>query len=733
MKNISHIVISILCLTFVFGSIVSTAAYPKKVSASTPCTAFQRAQGICQDTIDAVADPTKNTAADFKENPPQPDSCGIAAPFCWIMKIVTKVAGSILLKLTGLLTQLAGVALNSVVFYTVVQMAHNFTKITAINDAWEVVRDIANMAFIFVLLYAAIQMILGNGKDTRHLIVNMIVAAILINFSLFFTKVIIDVANLLALTFYSAIAPGATAADGAFKVLDMGISNAFLNILNLQTLWSAPNVITEGSIITVGILGSVVLLITAFVFFAIAAMFLVRFVVLMLVLILSPLMFVAMILPQLKKYTEQWWDALIGQAFFAPVYFFMTWIVLTLLTGLAGQIFNSPDPNITQSQSWASALTGTIKVSGSSYTTSYESGAINLIIFFGIVIIALIASLIAAKNVANRMGGEMGKITSWATGMAGGATFGMAGRLGRNTIGRRASSIANDEELKAKAARGDVGARLKLATASKLARSSFDMRATAIGKPLDAGKAQKGGFVQDQKDRAKRYEEVYKPNANAKKDAEAEKDLADAKLKEAEELAKNEVDTAVPKNRELESAEKAFANAQKESYTPDPATGFDPVAAAAFETSKKAKVEAARKKVEQEETKQEEMRKAYIESRVAKSKEYETVMSARAKFAEMDTRMASMAYRAENRAPVNVAVPFTKERVTFGIPGSGIFTGGKAQAAAIRAADKGKSATERLADAAAQVVKEQGGEQEGTKTEEKKEGEAEKKPEENKT
>jgi len=73
-----------------------------------------------------------------------------------------------------------------------------------VTEAWEAVRDVANMAFIFVLLYIAIATILNLG-DYKKLLVNLVIVALVINFSAFFTKIIIDASNIVALGFYNAI------------------------------------------------------------------------------------------------------------------------------------------------------------------------------------------------------------------------------------------------------------------------------------------------------------------------------------------------------------------------------------------------------------------------------------------------------------------------------------------------------------------------------------------------
>jgi hypothetical protein len=73
-------------------------------------------------------------------------------------------------------------------------------------EAWRIVRDFSNIFFILVLLYISIKMIIGlGGAGVKKMIASVIVAALLINFSMFMTQVVIDASNILALIFYNKI------------------------------------------------------------------------------------------------------------------------------------------------------------------------------------------------------------------------------------------------------------------------------------------------------------------------------------------------------------------------------------------------------------------------------------------------------------------------------------------------------------------------------------------------
>jgi len=401
----------------------------------------------------------------------------------------------LVLKILSLYNMLAGLLLNYVINKTVVNMSANYAGISAIGEAWSTIRDVANMGFIFVLLYASIQMILGIGKDTRKLIVDLIIAALLINFSFFLTSVIIDASNIIALTFYNAIAPGQTE-----DIMTTGLSNALMAPLSLSSIWKAAGGLDMSNIATIGVMGSIVTLIATFVFLAIALMFIIRYVVLIIVLILSPIAVVASVFPGLNTHWSDWKRALFGQAFFAPVYMLLTWITIKIFQGMS-----------TPTSSWSEVTQG-IVVQGQNAagqaieTAKFDPTVMSLVMNFIVVIVFLIATLILSKKVADSAGMGINKLTSKALGVAGGATLGMAGRFGRGTVGRFGAGVASSERLKDMVDKGEVGgmaARLAMAAGEKTSKKSFDLRGSALGDSLEGGKAKSGGFAKDEERRQK--------------------------------------------------------------------------------------------------------------------------------------------------------------------------------------------------------------------------------------
>ncbi len=369
-----------------------------------------------------------------------------------------------LVKVVSFITMISGVVLNASIYYTVILMSENIGKLTAINETWTVIRDVANMGFIFALLYASIRTIVGKDKDTQSLIVNMVIAAVLVNFSLFFTKVFIDVTNLLALTFYKAIAPGALAGTPSF--LNSGLSNSIIDALGTQKLWQMYGNIDSSVVLVSSVMTIIVLIVTTFIFSAMAVMFIVRYVALIFVLVLSPLMFLSLVFPQLGDYAKKWRSTLVSQAVFAPVFMLMIWVTVVLIRGINSTVFVNVEP-------LGNALSG----------TNFTVGAVPTLVNYVMIIIFLIASFSISKGVSDGADGSVKTLSKWAMGFAGGATAGTFGLAGRKTIGWAGDKLSTNANLVSATKRDGLagaGARLALYASKKASGGTFDLRNATI-------------------------------------------------------------------------------------------------------------------------------------------------------------------------------------------------------------------------------------------------------------
>ena len=409
----------------------------------------------------------------------------------------------IIFQITGYILYIAAWLFNLSIDYFVIKMGGLIIGSgglgigigVSIDVIWKTVRDLVNLSFIFGLVYVGFKTILNAGTDTKALLSSIIIGALLVNFSLFISKAVIDVSNITANEIYKAMGIGTNATAGTPRA-KMYVGDLFMEQFGLVELVTAKNSqkeLTErfasapagqGTIMfAVG--GGIFILVAAFVFAAGAILLLIRFGVLVILMMLSPIAFAATVFPAFKAYRDKWWNTLFSQAFFAPAYLFMLYITLHV------------------AQSYAKETRA--------FDAMYTNGGIlknnfNTAIFFCLTIVLMVASLILAKQM-----GAYG--ASFATRTAGKVSAGAMGFMGRQTFGRLGQRFAQSQRLRDRASRGGFGgfmARRALSTSRFAAKSSYDARViadkTGLAKAsgLDIGKAQKGGFAQIQKDREKK-------------------------------------------------------------------------------------------------------------------------------------------------------------------------------------------------------------------------------------
>ncbi len=395
-----------------------------------------------------------------------------------------------------------------------------------ITTGWTKVRDIANMFFIFILIYIAVMIILS--ADTGHTMQTLafvIFIALIINFSFFFTRVVIDAGNIVALQFYNAIqaptmaqAGQSTTAGGLVNAAVSGVSGqlgntkdltfSIMNAIQVQNILSTPSFVNfyrskdffsdlialSFTYICVG----AILFILAAAFLTAGVKFLLRMVVLWFMIIVSPLALIAKTMHQFEKYYNDWQDALIKHAFYPVVFLFIFWMLTQMVGALGGgggsiiaNTFGDVNQLCSNQSTSALACIGTIvAVIG---------------IRLGFVIVMLYIGFKAADEI-----GVMGANAAHA--VSNKIAFGSVGFLGRRTVGRVAYGVSRNKTLrKLSAANPSVMGRL-WSGADKLGKSSFDLRAPLAKVGVDDyGKpAGKGGIAKRIDDKAKAYEKRAK-------------------------------------------------------------------------------------------------------------------------------------------------------------------------------------------------------------------------------
>lgn len=211
----------------------------------------------------------------------------------------------------------------------------SFTKVEVVTVGWGITRGLANMGFALVLLLMAFATVLQiESYGARRLLGRLVLAALLINFSLVFAGVIIDFAQVLTDFFINAAAgsKGLTAnlmnGFGVAKVYSISKDASYFQNVRAMAGQSSSTVI-----ILNGIMGCIILAIAAFTFLAFAFMLIFRIVWIWLLLIFAPLAWVSMVipgLPGLGSGWSKWWSKFFQWVFFAPVYAFFLYLALLI-------------------------------------------------------------------------------------------------------------------------------------------------------------------------------------------------------------------------------------------------------------------------------------------------------------------------------------------------------------------------------------------------------------------
>jgi len=196
-----------------------------------------------------------------------------------------------------------------------------------------------------------------------------------------------------------------------------------------------------------------------------------RIVVLILLMVTSALAFSAHLVPKYGNgWWDKWWGALIKNALFAPLFMMFLWAVLKITEGLSG-------------------------TEGGGISEIASSGSIGDSFFKLLIIMGLLYGATSIANELSTLGGSYAKkigIKGFSGGLRAlgvGRAVGLAGKLGRGTIGNVGDRFANSDYLKNKAAKGNFAGRFlargALDASNKAAKASFDFRDNKIAKSLE--------------------------------------------------------------------------------------------------------------------------------------------------------------------------------------------------------------------------------------------------------
>ena len=386
---------------------------------------------------------------------PEATACEGTASFfnltCWL-RLIAVLIGTALVSITAWLLAISGMLFDFIVDKTILQFGSFFNEHlkTGVEAGWTALRDIANNVIIGMFTFIAISLILGIKEyGERKMIARVLIVAVLINFSLLFTKLIIDASNFTARQFYVAAElprkpEGTTGVNDPTQFTQTGIAGQFITYMGVTSIGATWNALSNQAFgsktngfatangwnaLVHGVFSGVLLFTAAVVLLYGAFLLLARALLIIFLLITSALAFASYLVPQFAGSGygwKTWWSSLLRNAVMAPLLIAFLWV--SLLVG-----------------SQVKAKAGTL---GSLVTNPQSTLDLDALFSYLIVLGLLFVSIRAASALSHTIAGFSMAAVVPAFGVGLAARLG--GVLGRQFIGRPALNMSERLQKRAK-------------------------------------------------------------------------------------------------------------------------------------------------------------------------------------------------------------------------------------------------------------------------------------------
>ena len=430
---------------------------------------------------------------------------GPSAQANWATDIVGSLARAIVSALGWVLAKLMAVLIY-------VARYNEFVNSPAVELGWVVARDIANMFFIVILLIISFATILQQEKyNYKQWLPKLILMAILINFSKTICGLLIDISQVVMLTFVNAFSE-----IGAGSLTDM------LGIANWQSLKSDTG--NSGWELTAAYVLAVIYAVIALaVVAAMVAMLVMRIIMIWVYVVLSPFAYLLASFPGGASYSSKWWSEFTKNLLIGPVLAFFIWLSFASL-GSANKVEGLSNISDTETDAMISENATADDVLATHSTT-------DVMMQFIISIAMLIGGMQIAQGIGGAAGGVAGKTMGKLKGIgfaAGGAAGGyalaktkLAGKKAAGGIKRAGGTVLSTadkavghkiDQARGTSKYGDRG----LVGQSALSAKTFANRKLAIFKGKQTGTPEQQELAEKRRD----YFEAAKFDKNKESESE---------------------------------------------------------------------------------------------------------------------------------------------------------------------------------------------------------------------
>jgi|GEM_PF-3318835 len=267
-----------------------------------------------------------------EEGSPQPPPTRTYTPPSEKIKEVGFVASNIAWVAGGLLS-LAAWGID-----VMINFGNSVLELEVVTRGWGIVLNFANLGFVLAIVVIAFATIFRvESYALKQTLWRLIVAAILVNFSLFIAGAFISISTVLMNVFKDA-----TGWDSLSKALGNAIQPQSFNInegkepSSFKIIWGLLNGEIGWALAWVSSIVFVVIftLLAVLVFFALFLMLLIRVIALVVLLITSPIIWLCWIFPGTRQYWNKWWQEFIRWNLFGPAVLFFIYLTVAGMNGM---------------------------------------------------------------------------------------------------------------------------------------------------------------------------------------------------------------------------------------------------------------------------------------------------------------------------------------------------------------------------------------------------------------
>ena len=199
----------------------------------------------------------------------------------------------------------------------------NITGTATSLAGWVMIRDLANMFIVLGFVVVGIAFTLRlESYGSKKVLKNLILIALLINFSPLICGIIIDTSNILVKFLLASANPNGMIME--FKEL----SNNMVTGAMAQDPTALSTIEKKLAASALALFLNLMIIVS---FFTYAVLIIARYVMLNILFMFSPLAFICYIFPFTQQYAKTWWDNFLKWCFMGVVGFFFIWFATKML------------------------------------------------------------------------------------------------------------------------------------------------------------------------------------------------------------------------------------------------------------------------------------------------------------------------------------------------------------------------------------------------------------------